>query len=401
MRKKEKLILIVASICILFSGFIYAGYQVYRIKHAKIIVNLKESLVVEVGTKVKVSDFLESINGTLLDDFSIDTKNIGTKEVSFRFRNDENIKVRSSFSLEIVDTTAPIVWLNNNYSVAVGSDDSFIGRIMCVDNYDVSPVCKINGTYDLNTTGVYPVEFEASDASGNVFRQKFSLTVYEPKRGGSSSTTSPTKTVFADVVRDYKTDRTQIGLDLSHWQGDVDFEELKRNDVEFVFLRVGTTNGRDGEFVLDKKFEQNITKANEVGIPVGLYFYSYANTEEKAIQEAKWLLEQIKGRKVDLPIAFDWENWSKFNEFHLSLLGLSSMADGFIKTVEEAGYQGILYSSKSYLEKIWPSMDHDVWLAHYTSKTNYQGDYDFWQMCSDGVISGINGFVDINVRYLK
>lgn len=218
MRKKEKLILIVASICILFSGFIYAGYQVYRIKHAKIIVNLKESLVVEVGTKVKVSDFLESINGTLLDDFSIDTKNIGTKEVSFRFRNDENIKVRSSFSLEIVDTTAPIVWLNNNYSVAVGSDDSFIGRIMCVDNYDVSPVCKINGTYDLNTTGVYPVEFEASDASGNVFRQKFSLTVYEPKRGGSSSTTSPTKTVFADVVRDYKTDRTQIGLDLSHWQ---------------------------------------------------------------------------------------------------------------------------------------------------------------------------------------
>jgi len=401
MGKKEKIILIVIAIVIVLGGLFYGGYQIYRIKHAKVIVTLKDSLVIEVGTRAKVSDFLESINGTLLDDFDIDTKTIGTKDVTFYFRNDDHIKVHSTFSLTIVDTTAPIVWLNQNYSVALGSDDSFIQRIMCVDNYDTSPVCKVNGTYDLNTVGVYPVEFEAVDSSGNVFTQNFSLTVYEPKKGGnSSSSTNQTKTIFSEVVRDYKTEKTQIGLDLSHWQGDVDFEELKRNGVEFVFLRVGTTNGRDGEFILDKKFEQNITKANEVGIPVGLYFYSYANTEEKAIAEAKWLLEQIKGRDVSLPIAFDWENWSKFNEFHLSLLGLSSMADGFIQTVEQAGYKGILYSSKSYLEKIWPSMDHAVWLAHYTSHTNYQGDYDFWQMCSDGVISGINGYVDINVRYL-
>jgi len=86
----------------------------------------------------------------------------------------------------------------------------------------------------------------------------------------------------------------------------------------------------------------------------------------------------------------------------MSFNTLTRSAETFIKTVENNGYQGILYSSKNYLEKIWLKGDYPVWLAHYTSKTNYQGDYDFWQMTSSGVINGITeNTVDINIRYLN
>ena len=103
---------------------------------------------------------------------------------------------------------------------------------------------------------------------------------------------------------------------------------------------------------------------------------------------------------MDLPIAFDWENWSFYNEFNLSFFGLSNMADSFVKTVRDAGYEGMLYSSKNYLEDIWFKRDYPVWLAHYTTKTNYEGDYEFWQLCNNGRVAGINGDVDINIRYL-
>ena len=69
-------------------------------------------------------------------------------------------------------------------------------------------------------------------------------------------------------------------------------------------------------------------------------------------------------------------------------------------TITEAGYEGMLYSSKNYLEDIWLDTTYPVWLAHYTSQTNYEGDYTYWQICNNGRVDGINGYVDINIRYL-
>ncbi|MDE5539619.1 MAG: glycoside hydrolase family 25 protein, partial [Bacilli bacterium] len=204
---------------------------------------------------------------------------------------------------------------------------------------------------------------------------------------------------FESIIKDYKTDNTEIGLDVSEWQGDIDFNELKKAGVEFVFIRVGGTKGTNGEYFLDKKFEQNIKNANEVGIPVGIYFYSYANSNESAINDAKWVLELIKGYKIDLPIAFDWEDWGNYNFYKLSFFGLTDMASSFLNIFKEAGYEGILYSSKNYLEQIWLKTDYPIWLAHYAPKTSYQGNYTFWQICSDGKVPGIYGDVDINIHY--
>ena len=77
------------------------------------------------------------------------------------------------------------------------------------------------------------------------------------------------------------------------------------------------------------------------------------------------------------------------------------MAEDFLKTVEKAGYKGMIYGSKNYLEKIWLPTKYDIWLAHYTDKTNYSGNYKFWQMCDDGKVSGISTPVDIDIMYKK
>ena len=138
----------------------------------------------------------------------------------------------------------------------------------------------------------------------------------------------------------------------------------------------------------------------EQKIPVGVYFYSYANSIEKAKKDALWVIEQIKDYDVTLPIAFDWENWSSFNKFGISFKTLSECADTFIKTLKDKGYSGVLYSSKNYLEKIWNTMGNDVWLAHYTEKTDYEGDYMMWQLTSGGVIPGItDNTVDVDILY--
>ena len=96
-----------------------------------------------------------------------------------------------------------------------------------------------------------------------------------------------------------------------------------------------------------------------------------------------WVVKQLKKYKVNLPIAFDWEEWAYFNDYNLSFFGLTSMAEAFLDTIKENGYQGMLYSSKTYLENIWFPTSYDIWLAHYTEKTNYQGKYRFWQICDN------------------
>ena len=397
---KKNIIIIICFLVIIIGIGSYFLINYLRVKNAVIKVTLDETLETEFLSDVKVSDFISDINGTIVDDYVIDTTDIGKKKIEFEYINDDNIKVKYNYEINVVDNVAPLIWLNNSYTVNVGSDISLTDKILCGDDTDPNPTCEVIGEYNMNEAGTYPLVFKATDDSGNVTEKEFNLIVREPKTSGTSSGGVSTKTLFSEVIDTYKNENTQIGIDISKWQGDVDFNALKEAGVEFVIIRVGTSSGINGENLVDSKFEQNINGANKAGIPVGVYFYSYANSEDRAISDALWVLEQIKDYKVDLPIAFDWENWSFYNEFNLSFFGLSNMADSFVKTVRDAGYEGMLYSSKNYLEDIWFKGDYPVWLAHYTTKTNYEGDYEFWQLCNNGRVAGINGDVDINIRYL-
>ena len=403
-RMKRIIIYIILSLIVIgllvSSFFWYKKYKYEKlIKNAKVEITYVDDLKVEWNSKdIKVSNFIKSINGTIVNDYIIDTLDIGNKKIEYEFVNDDNIKLKQSFDIEIVDKTPPLIWLSSSISRSVGSKDTLVEDILCGDNLDSNPNCFIEGDYDLNTVGKYPLTFKAIDKYGNTSSKDFTLSVYKPSNNTSSSK-SPNYKKFSDLLATYKNENTKIGLDLSEWQDYPDYDKLKVAGVEFVILRVGGTKGRTGDYFVDKSFEYNIKNANRVGIDVGLYFFSYATSVEKARENALFVLDQIKDYKVNLPISFDWENFGSFNKYHISFYELQQMADIFIKTVEDAGYQGMNYGSKNYLENMWLDTSKTIWLAHYNSETSYQGKYKFWQRTDSCLVDGVNGPVDFNIMY--
>ncbi len=402
----KKFLMILISLLIIFClvmGFVLMDLH-NKIVNAKIEITLKENLDVPFLSEAKVSDFIVSINGDIQDDFEIDTNELGEKEVDFKFKNEDGILLKYSYKINIIDNTPPVVWLGSSYTVTEGKEFQY-DRIMCGDDTDSNPTCTVEGDYDTNKAGTYPLVFKATDTSGNTATYPFNLNVVKPPTGGSSNNNTnyeESYIPFEDVVNEFKTSDTEIGLDISEWQDEPDFDKLKNAGVEFVFLRVGGTKGTNGDYFLDKSFKFNIENAKRVGIKVGVYFFSYANSKESALKDAQWVYKQIKDYDIDLPVVFDWEDWSDYNDYNLSFYELTEMGNAFLDYFKDKGYDSLLYSSKAYLEEIWMKLNHPVWLAHYTpnlERSSYKGDYVYWQMCSDGRIDGIDGYVDINVRF--
>ena len=361
---------------------------------------LKDDLTVNVYSNVKVKDFIKDIDGKVVDNNKIKTTELGKVEVEFIYLNSDNRKRKGIFEVEVKDLEEPLIWLSNSYSVRVGDDVNLEDEILCADNYDSNPSCKITGDYDLNTAGNYSLVYEAEDSSGNKESVDFTLNVYEPRSitsGGSSS--EVTYTDFKEIVTSHKTDDTLVGIDVSKWQGAIDFSKVKEAGAEFVIIRVGHQNGVGGEYILDPYFKRNIKEAIDTDLEVGIYFYSYADSKREARKQAEWVIKQIKDYDITLPIAFDFESFTSFNIMNLSLYQLNEVAESHFSTLEDAGYDTMLYGSKNYLNAIWKYNTNKVWLAHYTDETDYDKDYMMWQLCQDGVIDGINGFVDIDILY--
>ena len=361
---------------------------------------LKDDLTVNVYSNVKVKDFIKDIDGKVVDNNKIKTTELGKVEVEFIYLNGDNRKRKGTFEVEVKDLEEPLIWLSNSYSVRVGDDVNLEDEILCADNYDSNPSCKIKGDYDLNTAGNYSLVYEAEDSSGNTLSVDFTLHVYEPKSvTGGGSSEEVTSTDFNAVLEEHKNKDTLVGIDVSKWQGAIDFSKVKEAGAEFVIIRVGLQNGVGGEYVLDPYFKRNIGKALDNDLKVGIYFYSYADSKKEARKQAEWVIKQIKDYDITLPIAFDFESFTLFNSMNLSLYQLNEVAESYFSTLEDAGYDTMLYGSKNYLNAIWKYNTNKVWLAHYTDKTDYDKDYMMWQLCQDGVIDGINGFVDIDILY--
>lgn len=413
--KKKKIIISVIVACIVINIFLVGVVilpRVHRkvvkrqeeikqkelIKNAKIEVKLVADSNVPFAKEIKVSEMIESINGTIVEDKLINTSSLGVKEVKFEFINDDNIKVPYKFNINVFDDVPPLIWMGGSLSVVKGDQEKLEDKIMCADNETAKPHCYVEGNYDVNTVGKYNLVMKAVDNSGNEASKDFVLNVYEPDPNGNKSTSSDSITNYSDIVKRYKTGKTSIGIDVSGWQGEIDYQKVKDAGVEFAFIKVGGEKGIDGEYYNDSKFVRNIEGFNSVGIPVGVYIFSYAKNKEQAKEEALWIIEQIKNYKVELPLVFDWENWGGFNEFNMSLFDLYEAASEFIRIANDNGYQGSTYGSKNYLEKVWLKVPGIIWLAHYNSETSYKG-HTFWQICDNGIIDGINGKVDIDIWY--
>ena len=399
---KKKIIILLVVIFLIVGGIF--GFKKYkdwreeeRIRNAIIKIDYINPLEVEFNSAIKLSDLIVSMNGKLVNDFIIDTSVVGNKEINYKYINEEDITIPRKINLKIVDKTPPVIWLTNSYTVNIGNTKKLEEAIMCVDNYDDNPKCTVYGEYDFNKVGNYNLVYEAVDFSGNTTKKNFTLKVVKPtKKNNTNYVTIP----FKSLYNEYKNESTMIGIDVSKWQGDIDYLKVKKEGVEFVFIKLGGQNGIGGEYYLDPKFERNIDGFKNVEIPVGLYFYAYDKSPESAKKSALWVSEQIKKYDIDLPIAYDFESWGIYNKFHMSMNTLTKTFESFADTLKKNGYDSMLYGSKNYLENIWLKTKYPIWVAHYTNKTDYNGVYKCWQRTSSAKIQGIIGnTVDFDICY--
>lgn len=197
------------------------------------------------------------------------------------------------------------------------------------------------------------------------------------------------------------------GIDVSKWQGVIDWEKVKADGVEFAMLRAGY-----GQSGVDEQFERNAQECTRLGIPFGVYWFSYAYTTALAEREAERCLAMIAPYKLSYPVAWDYEydsmDYATERGIKITKTLVSAMARAFLNKVEEAGYYGALYANPNYLAQYFDAdlpKRYDIWLAKWpytvpgpdTPKPAQCG--GIWQYTSSGTVAGINGRVDMNYAY--
>ena len=203
------------------------------------------------------------------------------------------------------------------------------------------------------------------------------------------------------------------GIDVSSHNGTIDWTSVKNDGIEFAIIRGAYRGyGSSGSLNTDTMAADNMNAAVAAGIPIGAYIFSQAITEEEAVAEAEYLLDIVDGYDITLPLVFDFEYASDSNGLTGRLYNANLTADeataiclAFCETVENAGYTAMVYANKSMLRDDLNaseiSKDYAIWLANYTNKTDYEGDYEFWQCTDQGSVSGISGNVDLDFWYVE
>ena len=193
-----------------------------------------------------------------------------------------------------------------------------------------------------------------------------------------------------------------FGIDVSKWNGTIDWNAVKNSGVNYVIIRCGYRGSSSGALVVDPKFEANIKGATAAGLKVGVYFFSQAVNNSEAVEEASMVLELIKNYKISYPVFLDVEA-SGGRADGISVEARTDVIKTFCQTIQNNGYTAGVYANKNWLTtKIDTSKlnQYKIWLAQYASAPTYTGRYDMWQYKSTGRVTGISGDVDLNWSYL-
>lgn len=195
-----------------------------------------------------------------------------------------------------------------------------------------------------------------------------------------------------------------VGIDVSKWNREIDWDKVKAAGVDFVIIRAGYRGSSTGSLVVDPYFEANIKGASMAGVKVGVYFFTQAVNEVEAVEEASMVLELTREYSLDYPIFIDTEGaGGNGRADNLTVEERTLVCDAFCRTVENAGGEAGVYASRNWyynrvevsrLERFY------IWLAEYRSIPLYDGYYHMWQYTSKGSIDGIEGNVDMNVSYM-
>ena len=189
------------------------------------------------------------------------------------------------------------------------------------------------------------------------------------------------------------------GIDVSEFQGKIDWDKVKNDGVEFAILKLANIYDYDTNYK-DSKFETNYKEAKKRGIKIGAYIYNYCNTVDTLKKGLKWAFEKLGNKKLDMPIYLDMEDKDIQGE---SKATLTKQVNEFAKYVEKEGYRAGVYANVNWLKnELTPTdfnKDVSVWVAQYYKECQYKGDYDIWQYASDGNVSGVSGNCDVNYLY--
>lgn len=182
------------------------------------------------------------------------------------------------------------------------------------------------------------------------------------------------------------------GIDVSKWQGDIDFSRVKKSGIEFVIIREGY-----GKDQADKKFQQNYHNAKNAGLGVGVYHYSYADSINDATREAQACLNNIKGLELEYPVCFDIEDKEQLK---LTTRQRTDIVKAFCAAIENAGYYAMYYCNLNWLKNYLYAKElakYDLWLAQWAQSPSV--DCGIWQFSSSGTLDGISGNVDMDMAY--
>ncbi len=193
------------------------------------------------------------------------------------------------------------------------------------------------------------------------------------------------------------------GIDVSSYQGSVDWEQVATDDIDFAMLRCGWRGSTQGSIYEDETFQANAEGATNAGIPFGVYFFSQAISEEEAEEEASYVLDAIEDMDIQGPIAYDFEllSDSTGRATGLSSEQVSANAEAFCSVIEDAGYDVLVYGNQTDLERYdLNTLRHDIWYADYSSdEPDINSGIAMWQYSATAQVAGISTEVDLNILF--
>lgn len=194
------------------------------------------------------------------------------------------------------------------------------------------------------------------------------------------------------------------GIDVSTYQGEIDWDLVAADNIDFAMIRVGFRGYENGRLVPDERCIENIEGALATGIDVGAYFFSQAINEEEAIEEAELIIDMLEGYDITYPVAFDMEEITGANArtSTLSVEAATAIAKAFCQKIDKAGYQPMIYANTKWVaSRIDMSQvkKYPLWFAQYYTKPLMPYDFAMWQYTNSGTVAGISGSVDLNICF--
>lgn len=195
------------------------------------------------------------------------------------------------------------------------------------------------------------------------------------------------------------------GINISEVQDYVDFVAVKKAGIDFVMLRVGARGYGTGQLILDEYFTDNLKRATDAGLDVGVYFFSQAITEKEAIEEADMVIENLGEYHIAYPVAYDMEHVPNVSSRtdSLSKAERTNIAKAFLEQVESAGYNTLIYGNKEWLIKqidMSKLTAFDVWFSQEADIPDYPYQFTMWQYSRNGTVNGVSGYVDLNISFV-